>query len=327
MKPKVVAQFPLHPDAVKILTDVADLKMGPFPSREAFMAEMRDADALIGAVMVDEQFLHHASKLKVNACFGVGYQDRTDVEACSRHGVYVTYTPGVLSAAVADLTMGLILCLARGILSADRYVRTSWAAGGHGLPLGLDLEDRTLGILGLGRIGSEVAKRAKAFGMSIIYYDTVRNWKAEEEGLARYVGLQELLASSDFVTVHVPLTTETAKLIGERELRAMKRTAYLINTSRGGVVDEEALCKALAEGWIAGAGLDVFAKEPLPLNSPLVKMENVVLTPHIGSAAQETRRRMALMNATDVVRVLRGEEPLNLIPEQRKSPPVRVSRL
>lgn len=320
-----MAQFPLHPDAVKLLSEVADLKMGPFPSREAFMAELRDAEVLIGAMMVDEEFLHQAPRLRINACFGVGYQDRTDIEACNRHGVYVTYTPNALSGAVADLTMGLILCLARGILPADRHVRTAWATNrGPGLPLGLDLEVLRLGVVGLGRIGYEVAKRAKAFGMSIIYYDIVRNKRAEDEGLVRYVGLQELLAASDFVTLHVPLIPETARLIGERELRAMKRTAYLINTSRGGVLDEEALCRALAEGWIAGAGLDVFAREPLPPDSPLVKMENVVLTPHIGSAARETRRRMSMMNATDVVRVLSGEEPINLIPEQRKNPPARI---
>ncbi len=320
-----MAQFPLHPDAVKMLSEVAELRMGPFPSRDAFMAEVRDAEALIGAATVDEEFLHNAPKLRVNACFGVGYQDRTDVEACNRHGVYVTYTPNALSGAVADLTIGLLLCLARGILPADRYVRTSWAGDrGQGPPLGVDPEGRTLGVIGLGRIGYEVAKRAKAFGMNIIYYDIIRNLRAEEEGVARYVGLQELLAASDFIAVHVPLIPETAKLIGEKELRTMKKTAYLVNTSRGGVIHEEALCKALAEGWIAGAGLDVFAKEPLPLNSPLVKMENVVLTPHIGSAAQETRRRMSLMNAADVVRVLRGEEPINIIPEQRKNPPPRI---
>jgi D-3-phosphoglycerate dehydrogenase len=326
LRPKVVSQFKLHPDAMKILEEVAKVVVVPGFSHEDLMAEMSDADALIGAARVDEAFLNRTPRLKIVASFGVGYQDRVDVEACTRRGIFVTYTPNVLSGTVAELTIGLIICLARAIPLADAYVRRRWwRPRAKPLSLGVDIEGKTLGILGLGRIGYEVAKRAKAFGMGILYYDIVRNQKAEEEGLASYVPFDELLRASDFLTIHVPLIPETRKMIGERELRLMKKTAYLINMARGGVIDEEALCKALAEGWIAGAGLDVFAREPLPKDSPLIKMKNVVLTPHIGSATVEARRRMALMNATDVVRVLRGEEPINIVPEQRGRLPLKAS--
>ncbi|MEM3018631.1 MAG: D-glycerate dehydrogenase [Candidatus Bathyarchaeia archaeon] len=327
LKPKVVSQFKLHQDALKILEEVAEVVIVPGFSHEDLMAEMSDADALIGAAKVDEAFLNQTPRLKIVASFGVGYQDRVDVEACTKRGIFVTYTPNALSGTVAELTMGLILCLARAIPVADAYVRRRWwRPKAKPLPLGLDIEGKTLGILGLGRIGYEVAKRAKAFGMRILYYDIVRNLKAEGEGMASYASLDDLLKASDFLTIHVPLVPETRKMIGERELRLMKRSAYIINMARGGIIDEEALCRALSEGWIAGAGLDVFAREPLPKDSPLIKMKNVVLTPHIGSATVEARRRMALMNATDVVRVLRGEEPINIVPEQRKRPPLKVSR-
>ena len=301
-----------------LLNDIADvISLLNWTSSE-FLREAEDAEALIPLHEdINEKLLSHAPRLKVVSRFGVGY-DRVDVEACTRRGIYVTHTPNVLSRAVAELTFALMLCLSRRIIEADRYVRTEWAkAGRPTLPLRGDLAGKTLGIIGLGRIGMEVARRAKAFEMRIVYYDKIRRRDMEEELGAEYLSLNDLLRVSDFVSIHVPLTPETTSLIGEEELKKMKKTAYLINTSRGRVIDEEALCRALEEEWIAGAGLDVFSEEPLPLDSPLIKMENVVLTPHMATHTVETRSLMASTVAEDVRRVLIGKTPLNPVPEQR----------
>lgn len=326
MKPKVVSQFGLHEDALKVLREVAAVRMisstpaqvSVLTSLEPLMTEIRDAEALIGVAKVNDEFLQHASKLRITAFYGVGYQDRIDVEACTQRGVYVTYTPNALSGAVADLAMSLILSLTRAIPLLNVYARNEWwKPQASRIPYGVDLEGKTLGVLGLGRIGYEVAKRAKAFGMNITYYDIIRNAEAEEEGLAKRLSLDQILKVADVVTIHMPLLPSTDKMIGEKQLKLMKNTAYLINTARGGIIDETALCKALSENWIAGAGLDVFAVEPLPKGSPLAKLHNVVLTPHVGVATLETRRKMSLMNANDVARVLKGEVPINMVPEQR----------
>jgi len=183
--------------------------------------------------------------------------------------------------------------------------------------MGVDLAGKTLGIIGLGRIGYEVAVRAKAFKMNVIYYDKFRNEKVEKELDIQYASFKSLLETSDFVTIHVPLTQETRHLIGEKELKIMKKTAFLINTSRGSVVDEKTLCKALEEGWIAGAGLDVYENEPLPLDSLLIKNEKTVLTPHVGTATNETRRLMLLSAAESIWQVLTGKVPIHVVPEQK----------
>jgi len=322
LKPKVIISSQLRSEVKeslgKLLNDVADvLFLTDWTSNES-LREVKDAEALVPLhEYVNEQLLSHTPKLKVVSRFGVGY-DRIDVEACTKRGIYVTHTPNVLSRAVAELTFALMLCLSRRIIDADRYVRTEWAkAGRFTLPLREDLAGKTLGIIGLGRIGTEVARRAKAFEMKIVYYDKLRRPDVERKLGAEYVSLDELLRTSDFVSIHVPLTPETTSLIGEEELKKMKKTAYLINTSRGPVIDEKALCRALREHWIAGAGLDVFAVEPLLLDSPLIKMKNVVLTPHMATHTVETRRRMISVVAEDVRRVLTGKPPLNPVPEQK----------
>jgi glyoxylate reductase len=322
LKPRVVADFPVAEEALRILQKVARVEVPPYSGR-SLMTAVSDAEAFMGAARIDDGFLRRAPKLKIAAYYGVGYQDRLDVEACTRRGVYVTFTPGALSGAVAELTMGLILCCARQIPQADAYVRSDWRQSSGKWTLGVGLEEKTLGVLGLGRIGYEVAKRARAFEMKVVYHDVVKNTKAEAEGVAKYVGFKEIFRVSDFLTVHIPLTPENAKKIGEKEFRLMKRTAYLVNTSRGGIIDESALCKALDENQIAGAGLDVFTAEPLPKGSHLLKMRNVVLTPHVGSATVEARTKMATMNAEDVVRVLRGEVPINIVPEQKARVPLK----
>lgn len=178
---------------------------------------------------------------------------------------------------------------------------------------GVDIFGKTLGIIGLGRIGSLLARRAKGFDMETLYYDIVRNRKPEEELDIKFLPLHQLLAEADFISIHVPLTEETKGLIGEKELKAMKRSAMLINTSRGPVVDERALVRALEEGWIAGAGLDVYDKEPIDPDNPLLTLDNVVLTPHIGAETEECKKRIVEAAVENTVRALKGKQPLYLV--------------
>lgn len=322
MKPKVMVSPGVGDDNPGLLeeklSDIAEVVYGTFRDPKNIPSNIKDSEAMILALEpINDEVLDDFPKLKIIARYGVGY-DNVDVNACTRRGIYVTYTPGILSHAVAELTIGLMLCLSRALIEADKYVRTEWASPRRfRLKMGIDLYGKTLGIIGLGRIGYEVAVRARSFGMKVIYYDVERKYEAEKTLGVQYVDLETLLRESDFVSIHVPLTPQTRRLIGEKELRMMKPTAYLINTSRGAVVDEEALCRALKEGWIAGAGLDVFVKEPLPLDSPLIDMKNVVLSPHIGTYTVETRRSMALMCIENVRAALMGMVPPNLVPEQR----------
>ncbi|MBS7657287.1 D-glycerate dehydrogenase [Candidatus Bathyarchaeota archaeon] len=300
-----------------LLGDIAEIRYVSPSDKQEFEKTLKEAEAMIVWGVTGEEVLSKAPKLKVISRIGVGY-DSIDVDACNKYQVYVTITPGVVSNAVAELTIGLMLSLSRKIKMCDEFVRTKWAMPNTFMfPMGSDLAGKILGIIGLGRIGYEVAARAKAFKMNLIYYDKVRNEKAEKKLDLKYVNFEDLLKISDFVTIHVPLTKETTCMIGEKELKLMKKTAYLINTSRGSVINEKALCKALEEGWIAGAGLDVFETEPLPLDSPLIKNENTVLTPHVGTATYETRHLMALSVTNSIREVLSGKVPTNVVPEQR----------
>jgi glyoxylate reductase len=292
------------------------------PPYEVILEKARAVDALVTLLTdrIDCRLIEEGAKnrLRIIAQYAVGF-DNIDVECATRHGVYVTNTPGVLTEAVADLTWALILAAARRIVEADRYVRSGeWYRGGTAwhpeLMLGMELSGKTLGIIGFGRIGRAVARRAKGFNMRVIYYDIVRAPEdVEREIGARYVDLETLLRESDIVSIHVPLTPETRHMIGERELRMMKRTAILVNTARGAVVDTQALVKALKEGWIAAAALDVFEEEPLPPDHPLTKLPNVVLVPHIGSATRETRERMACLVLENLLAFRDGKEPPTLV--------------
>jgi len=265
---------------------------------------------------IDKVLLDEAPRLRIIAQYAVGY-DNIDVEECTRRGIYVTNTPGVLTEAVADLTWALILAVARRIVEADRFVRSgSWEktqTGWHPtMMLGLDVHGKVLGIIGLGRIGSAVARRAKCFNMKILYFDVERKIGLEKELGAEYVDLDYLLSNSDFVSLHVPLNKISYHLIGERELKLMKPTVYLINTSKGAIVDEKALIKALRNKWIAGAALDVFEVEPTPRDNPLLKFPNVV-APRIGSDSREARERIAMMVADNLILFAKGEVPPNLV--------------
>lgn len=283
--------------------------------KEALIAFARDAEALIVALSdrIDEGVLQGLPRLRIVANLGVGV-DNIDVAAATRKRVLVTNTPEVLTEATADLAWALLLAVARRIVEADNDLRREGFPGWTFIPkhLGLDVFGRTLGIVGFGRIGQAVARRARGFGMTILYYSRTRNPAAEKDLGARFSPLEELLRESDFVVLCVPLTPETRHLIGARELSLMKRDAVLVNVARGPVVDEEALVRALKEGRIWGAGLDVFEREPL-VHPELLTLRNVVLTPHIGSATWATRRRMAALAVDNVLAALRGERPPTLV--------------
>lgn len=318
MRPTVFVSRRIPEAGLKVLRECCEVRYRdevPPPSREELLEAVKDADALYCTLneRVDRELIDSAPRIRVVGTMSVGV-DHIDVEYATSKGIYVVHTPGVLTETTADFAWALLMAAARRVVEADRMVREGrwtipWAPT---MMLGHDVHGKKLGIIGLGRIGAAVARRANGFNMEIMYYDVVRREDLERELGVRFTSLEELLREADFVSIHVPLTPETRRLIGERELRLMKPTAVLVNTARGPVVDEEALYRALKEGWIAAAGLDVFEVEPLPPDSPLTKLENVVLAPHIGSASHDTRNRMAEYAAEGVVKILRGEEPPNL---------------
>ena len=263
--------------------------------------------------VISESVLARCPDLQIVCNVAVGFNN-LDVKAATRRGVMITNTPGVLDDTTADLTWCLILAAGRGLIDADRYFRSGkWKGWGLMQFLGHDIHHKTLGICGLGRIGTRVAKRAKGFEMRILYTGRTRAPEEAELDLgATFVDKQRLLRESDFVTLHVPLSSDTIRYIAAAELKLMKPTAILVNASRGPVVDEKALVRALREGWIAGAGLDVYEHEPRPAPG-LTRLKNVVLAPHIGSATMETRLKMCNKAAENCVAGLTGRRPANLL--------------
>jgi glyoxylate reductase len=290
--------------------DVTVLSEKP-PERDELLEAARGASGILSTVTekVDAELMDAAGDgLKVVANMAVGF-DNIDLDAAGERGVVVTNTPEVLSETTADTAFMLLMAAARRLGEAERMLRAGgWDAWGPMQLLGPDVWGKKLGIVGFGRIGQALARRASGFDMEVAYHDMRRNEDAERELGARYLELEELLETCDFVSVHAPLTDETRHLIGEKELEGMKDTSVLVNTSRGPVVDEAALAEALAEGRIFAAGLDVFEEEP-KVHPRLLELENVVLAPHIGSASIETRDKMAALAAENLVAVLRGEEP------------------
>ena len=283
-------------------------------SRKELEEGCRGKDGLLCLLTdrIDRDFLKQNSHLKGIATMAVGYNN-IDIEAAAELGIPVSNTPGVLTEATAELSWALILATARRVPEADRYLRAGkFKSWGPLLMTGGGLDQKTLGIVGAGRIGTAVGLRSKGFGMNVIYTDPVENTVLEKEVGAERVELDTLLKRADFVTLHVLLNEKTRHLIGKRELGLMKETAYLINVSRGPVVDEAALADALEKGEIAGAGLDVFEEEPR-VDPLLLRQENAVLLPHIGSATIETRTRMATMAAANLAAMLKGEKPPNRI--------------
>ncbi len=290
--------------------DVSVLHERP-PERGELVDAVRGVSGVLSTATekVDGEVMDAAGDgLRVVANMAVGY-DNVDVQAASERGVVVTNTPGVLDETTADVAFMLLLAAARRLGEGERLLRDGlWEWWGPRQLMGRDVWGKKLGILGFGRIGQAVARRAKGFGMEILYHNRSRKEEAEQELGARYLDLDEMLETADFVSVHTPLTDETHHLIGAKELGRMKPEAILVNTSRGPVVDEAALADALAEGRIFAAGLDVYEEEP-KVHPRLLKLENAVLAPHIGSASVETRDKMAVLAAENLVAVLRGEEP------------------
>jgi glyoxylate reductase len=290
--------------------DVRVLSEAP-PDRDDLLEAASGAEGVLSTVTekIDGEFMDAAGDgLKVVANLAVGY-DNVDVEAANERGVIVTNTPGVLDETTADVAFMLLLAAARRLGEAERVLRVGrWEWWGPKLFMGPDVWGKKLGIIGLGRIGQAVARRAKGFDMEILYHNRSRKEEAERELGARYLELDELLETADFVTIHTPLTDETQHLIGPAELEKMKPDAVLVNTSRGPVVDEAALADALAEGRIFAAGLDVYEEEP-KVHPKLLELENVVLAPHIGSGSIETRNKMAALAAENLAAVLRDEQP------------------
>lgn len=278
--------------------------------RKELLKEVKQCDALLCLLTekIDQEVLNANPKLKVVSNYAVGY-DNIDVKAATAKGIPVCNTPGVLEDAVAEHTFALMLAISKRIVEADHFIRAGkYRRWEPMLLLGTELKGKTIGIIGLGRIGAGVAERArKGMGVNVLYHDIKRNKQFEKEFQAKFVAMPELLKKSDFVSLHVPLLPSTRHLIGKKELAMMKKTAYLINTSRGPVVDEKALVEALKKKHIAGAGLDVYEKEPT-LTPGLVKLKNAILTPHTASATIEARTAMSELAAQNIIDVLQGRK-------------------
>ncbi|TEU06881.1 D-glycerate dehydrogenase [Candidatus Bathyarchaeota archaeon] len=286
------------------------------PPKKVVIQKVAKVDALASLLTdkIDAEVFDVAPNLKIIAQFAVGY-DNIDIKEATKRGIYVTNTPGVLTETTADFAWVLLMAVARRVVEADKYIRSGkWKVGWHPtMILGRDVYGATLGIVGLGRIGAAVAKRATGFDMRTLYYSATRKPNLEKTLGLEFADLDTLLQKSDFVSIHVPLMEKTYHLIDERKLKLMKETACLINNSRGPVVDEKALYKALTEGWIAGAALDVFEQEPTSIDNPLLKLDNVVVAPHISSSSHETRSRMAEMVAENLIAFFEGKIPPNLV--------------
>ena len=316
-KPKVLATHRLFEPARKILQEncAAEYWEKPErPSREEVVRRLKDKEGLICLLTekVDDELLQSAPKLKIAANVAVGF-DNIDVAACTKRGVVATNTPGVLDETTADFAWTLLMAVARRLGEGDALARSGyWKGWDLDQLVGTDVWGKTLGIVGFGRIGKAMARRASGFRMKVIYTDALRApAEAEQELRAEYRDMNALLEESDFISIHTPLLPETRGLFGAAKFERMKPTAFLVNTSRGPVVDEVALVAALESGKIAGAALDVFEKEPVI--HPGLNRPNVVLAPHISSASLETRTRMACMAAENVIAAFEGRRPANIL--------------
>ena len=317
MKPIVTVTNIFPQVALDKLSSECDLKINRTSlTKEELKQKVSGSDAVISYLTdrIDQDIIDRGTKLKIIANYGAGFNN-IDVTYASERGIWVTNTPNVLHETTADLTWAMILGAARRIVSADRYTREGKFQGwGAKLFLGGDVYEKTLGIIGLGEIGRSVARRAIGFNMRTLYHQRNRLPKEEEKKLnVEYATFEKILRESDFLTLHVPLTEETEYMIGNDEIALMKKTAYLIHTARGKVIDDYALVAALREGRLAGAALDVYEDEP-ELTEGMRELDNLMILPHIGSASFETRDKMALLVADNILDALEGKTPRSLVP-------------
>jgi glyoxylate reductase len=328
-KPKIYVTRMLPERGLNIIKEYFDTEVWPEyapPPKNTIIEKAKNVDALVSLLSdkIDAEVFDKTPKLRIVSQMAVGF-DNINIPEATKRGIYVTNTPEVLTDTTADFAWALLMALARRVVEADKYVRTGqWKVAWHPAMLtGRDIHGATIGIVGAGRIGYAMAKRAKGFNMNILFYDVIPRPEMEKELNAKKTDLDALLKESDFVSIHVPLMKETHHLINAERLRLMKKTAYLINNSRGPVIDEKALYDALKQGKIAGAGLDVFEQEPTPLDNPLLKLDNVVVAPHISSASLETRSKMSEMVADNLVSFFEGRKPPNLVnPDVMKTRPL-----
>ncbi len=333
-RPRVYVSRRIQDSALRLLGEHCDVELYDSeypPPKSILVKSLKDKDAalILLSDTMDREVFEKAGRLRVVSSMSAGY-DHIDLKEATARGVYVTNVPSVLTDAVAEFALALLFSVARRVVEADRFLRrgywkTAWSPM---FMLGPEISGKTLGIIGLGAIGKAVASRARGLSMRVVYFSRTRKPDVEAELGISYRPLNELLRESDFIVLSTALTPETVRMIGERELSIMKPSSYLINISRGAVVDEKALVKALKEGWLAGAALDVFEKEPINPDNPLLSMDNVVLTPHMASAAFEARRRLAEKAAENILSVLRGEAPPSLLnPEVMKVKPLETVRM
>ena len=311
-KPRVYVTRQIFPDALDLIEKFAELELWPDdepPSPERLMEAMYNVDGAIINVMdrIDAPLLDAAPKLRVLSQVAAGL-DNIDIPEATKRDIMVGYTPGVLAKSTADLAFALLLAVARRVVESDKWVREgNWKISHHPMFwLGSEVNGSTLGILGLGGIGLEMAKRGLGFDMKVLYHSRTRKRDLEKEYGLKYASFKRVLAESDFLSIHVPLTPQTNHFIGEKQLKMMKPSSILVNLSRGPVVDTDALHQALTKGTIAGAGLDVFDPEPVPTDHPILGLDNVVVLPHIGSASNRSRRDMHLLAARNLVAGLNG---------------------
>lgn len=319
-KPKVFVARKMAAEALETIASATEMELwaGELPPpRDVYLQKVRDIDGLLSILTdkIDAEIMDASPRLKVVSNMAVGF-DNIDVPAATSRGILVGNTPGVLTETTADFAFTLLMAAARRVVEGDKYTRRGdWKTWGPMILLGYDVHHATLGIIGSGRIGMEMAKRARGFDMKVLYHDVVRR-KPEEEaalGLEYVPNLEELLSRADFVTVHVPLTADTHHMISTREFAAMKPTAVLVNSARGPVVDPKALYEALKSGQIFAAGLDVTDPEPIPMDDPLLTLDNIVIAPHIASGSVATRTKMANMAAANLLAGLKGELPPNCV--------------
>ena len=317
-KPKILITeaLPLIEEEKKALEKQAFVKLATDTSEDTLIRESRDVTVIMVVyAKITKRIIALAENLRGIVRYGIGI-DNIDLVAAREKGVVVTNVPDYCVGTVADHTFALLLALSRKVLVADHMMRTgnygSWTSPIQRLR-GVDCDGKQLGLIGLGKIGKAVAERARSFGMRVVTYDPYVSKDLANSLSIGLVDIGSLLANSDFVSIHVPLTPATKGLIGEKELRSMKKKSYLINTSRGSVIDEKALFKALKEGWIAGAALDVFEKEPPDPRNPLFGLDNVILTPHIAYYTEESIRRLEMAAVEDTILILSGKPPKNLI--------------